>query len=190
MSKKSASLLIFCLLLLASYAVDRLSQHRQLLSSAPQHSTITDTGGHPAQAVLGAQTKASGCMPRGTLPDPECTPGAVIPTVTVEQICASGYSSSVRNVSTATKTKVYKEYGITTHPTGSYEVDHLVSLELGGSNDIANLWPEAAEPAPGFHQKDVVENYLHDQVCKGKMPLADAQKQIAGNWLPIYQGLQ
>ncbi len=24
----------------------------------------------------------------------------------------------------------------------AHEVDHLVSLELGGSNDIRNLWPE------------------------------------------------
>jgi hypothetical protein len=59
-------------------------------------------------------------------------------------------------------------------------------LELGGSNDLANLWPEAASPTPGFHQKDQVENYLHDQVCSGAMTLKDAQNEIATNWLVVY----
>ena len=66
------------------------------------------------------------------------------------------------------------------------EVDHLVPLELGGNNDIANLWPEAAYPAPGFHEKDKVENYLHDQVCSGAIPMKEAQIEIATNWLAVY----
>ena len=81
------------------------------------------------------------------------------------------------------------EYGIVERTTGEYEVDHLVPLEAGGSNDIANLWPEAAEPRPGFHEKDVVENYLHDQICLGRMSLADAQRAIATNWVAVYDGL-
>jgi hypothetical protein len=82
---------------------------------------------------------------------------------------------------------VYAEYSITSHFTGEYEVDHLISLELGGSNDIANLWPEAATPKPGFHEKDQVENYLHDQVCSGKVNLQQAQQEIATDWLAVYQ---
>jgi hypothetical protein len=73
--------------------------------------------------------------------------------------------------------------------TGQYEVDHFVSLELGGSNDISNLFPEAAEPKPGFHEKDRVENYLHDQVCRGALTLAEAQREIATNWLAVYETL-
>ena len=69
---------------------------------------------------------------------------------------------------------MYAEYGISSHTTGEYEVDHLISLELGGSNDISNLWPEAANPKPGFHKKDSVDNYLHDQVCSGAISLQDA----------------
>jgi hypothetical protein len=84
---------------------------------------------------------------------------------------------------------VYDEYGITHHSPGEYEVDHLISLELGGSNDISNLWPEAASPTPGFHQKDQVENYLHDQVCNSQISLAQAQHEIATNWLQVYQSL-
>lgn len=134
----------------------------------------------------GKQTKTSGCVVNGPLQDTECSPGDIFPNVTKEQICKSGYASSVRNVPTSEKNKVYAEYGITHHTTGQYEVDHLVSLELGGSNDISNLWPEAASPKPGFHEKDKVENYLHDQVCSGAISLQQAQIEIATNWLNVY----
>ena len=82
------------------------------------------------------------------------------------------------------------EYGIIERTTGEYEVDHYVTLEDGGSNDIANLWPEAAEPRPGFHEKDQVENYLHEQVCTGRMNLLDAQRASATDWLQVYQRLR
>lgn len=142
------------------------------------------------QPQFGVQTKTSGCQAHNGLPDSACTPGAIFPNATTDQICQSGYSSSVRNVPTSEKDQAYAEYGIASHYTGQYEVDHLVSLELGGSNDIANLWPELASPTPGFHQKDQVENYLHDQVCSGKIALHDAQVEIATNWLQVYQQMQ
>lgn len=155
----------------------------------------TQTGGSSGTTgssahQFGVQTKTSGCQASGGLQDSACTPGALMPNVTVSQICTPGYSSSVRNVTTSTKNAVYAEYGITSHYAGQYEVDHLVSLELGGSNDISNLWPEAAQPTPGFHQKDQVENYLHSQVCAGKVPLQTAQIEIATNWLNVYQQMQ
>jgi hypothetical protein len=142
--------------------------------------------GTTAAAHIGQRTKTSGCQVNGALQDSACTPGAIIATATKDQICQSGYAKNVRNVTDAEKNDVYAEYNIRSHPTGAYEVDHLISLELGGSNEIANLWPEAAEPRPGFHEKDQVENYLHDQVCAGKVPLQQAQEQIATNWLTIY----
>jgi hypothetical protein len=135
----------------------------------------------------GVRSKTSGCHVPGPLPDPACTPGDIFPDVTKDQVCTSGYSSSVRNVPASEKDAVYAEYGITHHSTGQYEVDHYVSLELGGSNDISNLFPEAAAPTPGFHEKDKVENYLHDQMCSSNLTLAEAQRQIATNWLAVYQ---
>jgi hypothetical protein len=122
------------------------------------------------------------CHVHGGLPDATCTPGAVFASVGTAQICKAGYANSVRNVPQSEKDRAFAEYGIAKHPQGSYEVDHLISLELGGSNDLKNLWPEAALPKPGFHEKDQVENYLHDQVCSGKMALKDAQTAIAANW--------
>jgi hypothetical protein len=125
----------------------------------------------------------------GPLPDPACTPGDIFPQATKAAICTPGYSRSVRNVPVEVKDAVYAEYGIASHSPGQYEVDHLVSLELGGSNDISNLWPEAAAPKPGFHEKDEVENALHDQVCAGQIDLPSAQREIATNWLAVYDQL-
>ncbi len=135
---------------------------------------------------FGQQEKTANCVASGGLPDSQCTPGAIF-SVTTADICQPGYARSVRNVPESEKQEVYAEYGILSHQSGQYEVDHLISLELGGSNDIANLWPEAASPTPGFHQKDQVENYLHDQVCAGNISLSDAQKEIATDWLKVYQ---
>ncbi len=125
---------------------------------------------------------AAHCMAYNGLPDKHCTPGAVFPNVTATQVCTPGYANSVRNVPQSEKNKVYQEYGIAHHSTGQYEIDHLISLELGGSNDLKNLWPESALPKPGFHEKDKIEDYLHKQVCSGKMTLKQAQIEIADNW--------
>lgn len=159
----------------------------------PTPSVISDSQtASPSASVtpvltLGQRTKTSGCVAVKGLEDKACTPGAIIEGVTKDQICVSGYSKSVRNVTESEKNQVYLEYGITSRQTGEYEVDHLISLELGGSNDISNLWPEAAQPVPGFHEKDKVENYLHDQVCSGRISLQEAQLKIANNWEQFYQ---
>lgn len=167
--------MLICLLLLSGCT--------GLTSTSNNPNNTNPTGTTPN---FGVQTKTTGCAVRGALQDPECTPGAIFPDATKDRICQSGYASSVRNVPTSVKNQVYASYGISHHTTGQYEVDHLVSLELGGSNDIANLWPEAASPVPGFHQKDKVENYLHDQVCSGTISLSQAQSEIATNWLNVY----
>jgi hypothetical protein len=139
---------------------------------------------------LDPEQKTSDCHAQGALPDHACTPGAVFSEATISQICASGYSKTVRNVSTTLKKHMYAAYGISyPQKTGSYEVDHLIPLELGGSNDPSNLFPEAAEPTPGFHEKDIVENYLHEEVCSGNLELTSAQKQIATDWLAVYNSL-
>jgi hypothetical protein len=129
--------------------------------------------------ALGRPTKSSGCHVRGQLPDPACTPGSVFASATVSQICTPGYSSSVRDVPDSVKEQVYAAYGIYSHTAGSFEVDHLVSLELGGDNSVANLWPEVS---PGFHEKDTIENELHADICSGRVALAVAQRQIARDW--------
>ncbi len=133
----------------------------------------------------GAAPVAKHVGPASLYPDPSLTPGDAIPGVTAKQVCIKGYSSSVRNVSQSEKDEVYSRYGVP-NISGKDEVDHFISLELGGSNSLKNLWPEPYAPVPGAHEKDKVENYLHAQVCNGAISLAQAQNDISTDWYKVY----
>ena len=120
------------------------------------------------------------------VPDPKLSPGDVL-TSDPKIVCVSGYTKTVRNVPQALKEQVYREYGITSRQSGEYEIDHLISLELGGSNSIRNLFPESFKTMPlNAHVKDALENRLHDLACSGKITLAEAQQAIASNWTTAY----
>jgi hypothetical protein len=144
--------------------------------------------------VVQRQPPAGSCHARGrgleSLPDSHCTPGAIDPAVTQNNlfrtICRSGYSASVRppeSITEREKRASLRAYG-DHRPLHYYEYDHLVSLELGGArNDARNLWPEpGASPNP----KDSLENRLHTRVCHGEMSLASAQLAIAHDWVSAY----
>ena len=107
-------------------------------------------------------------------------------------LCSSTFhTGDVRNVPESEKHAVEIEYGLAPKGFGStLEIDHIVSLELGGSNDIGNLSPEKAilpANAPGFHVKDKLENKLHDLVCDGTMTLRSVRRQISSNWQTLYK---
>jgi len=121
------------------------------------------------------------------MPNSRLTPGGIFAGVTAAAVCTSGWASSHRNVTYEQYVEVYGEYGIRyPEPSGTYELDHLIPLELGGDNANANLWPEPAYPEPGFHQKDDLENTLHNLVCAGALSLGVAQHDIASNWYAAY----
>ena len=121
------------------------------------------------------------------VPDRTLTPGDTLD-VTKDDICVPGYTKKVRNVPKAVKDQVYASYGIKNRAPGEYEVDHLISLELGGSNSIKNLWPQSYKTTPwNAHVKDKLENRLHDDVCSGKIDLKTAQQQIATDWIGAYK---
>ena len=164
-----------------------------LAVSAALAGAATASKGHaainPGHSVsLGYRSLSSGChIRRGGLPDPRCTPGAYFSLATPSLICHKGYSAKVRHVTAATKRLVYAEYGIYSHRRGQYEVDHLVPLEGGGSNDISNLFPQPAYPKPGFHQKDQLENEMRYRICGSRAGLRSTQRAIARNWLGLYR---
>jgi hypothetical protein len=153
-------------------------------SPGPVDSTRADVG---ATVLLKEHTNSSGCT-LGALPDPRCTPGAYYSKLTKQVICAPDFRTGpIRNVPVAEKHQVEVEYGLEPRSFGSsLEIDHVVSLELGGSNDIANLFPEKADAHPGYHVKDVLENKLHTLVCTGKISLQAAREQIATNWESLF----
>jgi hypothetical protein len=121
------------------------------------------------------------------LPDLKLTPGAVT-NVPKSNICVPGYTKKARHVTAAMKREVFRLYGIDIKKirTSDFEVDHLISLELGGNNSVSNLWPESYVTRINARQKDRLENWLHKQVCKGKMGLKDAQEGIRTNWIMTY----
>ena len=88
-----------------------------------------------------------------------------------------------RRPSTAVKDQVYAEYGIRAGQHYLYRIDHLVPLELDGSNSIANLWPQLVGAS---RAKDRLENTLHSMVCAGQITLASAQRAIRTNWAHAY----
>ena len=135
------------------------------------------------------RAKTSGCRLRGHLPDPGCTPGGYFPGATRSVICRSGYSASVRHVRESTKDKVYAGYGIAHQSPGTYEIDHLVPLEAGGSNQIADLFPQPASPRPGFHEKDRLENSIRDRVCDDGQALRPLRRRVAKDWVALYRDL-
>lgn len=137
------------------------------------------------------------------LPDPRYTPGSTNPAVsqaTIQQtICVPGWSKTARpptRVTTPLKLETMATYHVPGTP-ADYEGDHLISIELGGCpggtkaacNATLNYWPQPwnlGSAIPGAHQKDVVEHYLHRQVCAGKITLDRAQALIAGDWYAVY----
>lgn len=126
-------------------------------------------------------------------PDPRLTPGAINLTINQKNIkktiCVDGYTArtGVRNVPETTKTSVFSEYHIN-KTISHFEVDHLISLELGGSNDIKNLWPQSYDTKPyNAHLKDTLENKLHSMICTNKISLVAAQKAIATDWVSAYK---
>lgn len=120
------------------------------------------------------------------LPDPKSTPGMVDGNRAAAKLCdPSFHTATVRDVPESEKRAACREYGIADGcPGKGYEIDHLISIELGGSNDLQNLWPQPVD-APqviGFHTKDVVENRAHRAVCDGKLTLLQAQDGIRTDW--------
>lgn len=160
-----------------------------VLTTAPEPEPVQPVAVAAGAAVAPAAAAPAAARhigPAALYPNPALTPGDILPGVTADQVCTSGYSSSVRSVNSQEKAEVFRRYGIP-DVAGKYEVDHFVSLELGGSNNVTNLWPQPYSPFPGARDKDKVEDYLHSQVCWGDMTLTQAQTAIRQDWYAVYQ---
>lgn len=124
---------------------------------------------------------ASWTEPRLTL-----TPGATLP-VTQQQICSSSSDEHQRVVPVSLQREVFAMYGMD-KVSANYEVDYLITPELGGATDVRNLWPEPYyETAWNAHVKDQLEDRLHEMVCRGDLDLATAQKDISRDWIAAYR---
>jgi hypothetical protein len=138
--------------------------------------------------LLARRTKTSRCA-LGSNPDRRCSPGAYYSKLGKATICSPSFrTSTIRNVPDSERFAVEREYGIKPGHYGStLEIDHIVPLELGGSNDIANLFPEQLYVRPGYRIKDKLENKLHALVCAGSMTLRSVRVRISTDWQALYE---
>jgi hypothetical protein len=134
------------------------------------------------------------------MPDRDLTPGVVAIT-DARQVCSIRWGKDERHVTPAMKRAVYAAYGVNpkagicrAHRHGKAiehcEIDHLVSRENGGADDPANLWPQPYHPGPGAHEKDKLENWMHREVCAGRLSLAAAQRELANDWYAAYRRME
>lgn len=127
-----------------------------------------------------------------TLPNAQLTPG-VARDVDMQTLCTTS-TKLVRHTSKATKTAVYKEYGITprhapecTGPDGAcFEIDHLIALTDGGADVKENLWPQSYDGACSAHHKDDLEFRLHRLICNGTITMQEAQSALSSDWVVAY----
>jgi hypothetical protein len=140
--------------------------------------------------LLGQRTQKSECV-RSARPDRKCSPAAYYSRLTKHVICSSSFhTGAIRNVPQAEKYRVEREYGMEARSYGyTIEIDHIVPLELGGSNAIANLFPERGSGAANYHAKDALENRAKAEVCSGRLSLRTARRGFAKNWEALYRRL-
>lgn len=128
---------------------------------------------------------ASPTLAASSLPDSSLTPGAVS-AVTADELC-NGVRPS-RLVSESVRRDVLRAYGMDGVPAANYELDALITPELGGSTDPANLWPQRYHsPVWNARVKDELEELLPRLVCSNQLTLAQAQREIAADWIAAYK---
>jgi hypothetical protein len=148
----------------------------------------------------------------GLVPATEQTPGAINPCVKAKTICAPKFTTKPYRGSPPSK-KVMAAYNqaypgyekavlndkelpgrtVNKKTEGRKEIDHVISLEMGGADDILNLWPQPFQSVTaGAHDKDRIENMTKEELCEiyernpeeGEEFLALMQRAISGGHDP------
>jgi hypothetical protein len=129
------------------------------------------------------------------IPDLQITPGSVRAGLTKEKICDIKWGRDERHVTLQMKQRVFELYGYSGYddprcvPVGkrSCEIDHLISRELGGADEVKNLWPQAYGTSPwNAVLKDKLENRLNKEMCAGRITLQEARDMLVNDWPKAY----
>jgi hypothetical protein len=122
----------------------------------------------------------------GPRPIAYLTPGATR-AVTAGDLCGIT-AARPRGISPRVRQAVLRDYSMELVPARDYELDYLITPELGGSDDRRNLWPERySSDVWNARVKDELERLLPKLVCAGTVPLATAQRDMATDWIAAYQ---
>jgi hypothetical protein len=131
-------------------------------------------------AIFESAASAEGPKPKTFL-----TPGETLP-ATFPEICRKPDADVIVSVSSETSRKVFSEYGIRAN-SSNFEVDYLITPDLGGADTIRNLWPQPWSAVWNAPVKDSLERRPHQLVCAGKLDLRTAQHDIATDWIGAYK---
>lgn len=132
----------------------------------------------------------------GDLPDLSITPGVVRSGLTKARICSIKWGRDARHVTEAMKREIFAAYGLSGNDDSScsldkhgrrYEVDHFLSRELGGADDVRNLWPQCYSGKWNAQLKDKLENRLHKEMCAGNITLKGARDMLVNDWRIAYR---
>jgi hypothetical protein len=123
----------------------------------------------------------------GIQPKPDLTPG-VARSVAPSDVCGGKSALGSSEIPSTIQQQVFQEYGLTDARSNDYELDYLITPELGGATDVRNLWPEPIGRTEwNAHVKDALEDLLYEKVCSGEIDLATAQHEIASGWISAYK---
>lgn len=123
----------------------------------------------------------------GPEPNHAITPGSVRPAALTE-LCAMPDDDLDPVVTPEKAHAVLSAYGLNDRTSRAFQVDYLINPQLGGNDDVENLWPEPYHATVWNAQaKDALETRLHGMVCSGQMSLEDAQRLIATDWIGAYK---
>src|SRR5258708_881065 len=131
------------------------------------------------------------------LPDLDKTLGVSRAGLSKATICSTKWGTDARHVTQAMKVQVFALYGYSGNDDAHCEpdakghrceIDHLISRELGGADDVQNLWPEAYGSSPyNAHLKDKLENRLHKEMCAGYIGLKATRDMMVNDWRKAYR---
>jgi hypothetical protein len=128
------------------------------------------------------------CVPSfasAQLPNSFQTPGAR-GKANEAQVCAADFEASVKPMAKWQRDQALERYGKRPEDfTG--DLDHLIPISLGGSNDVENLWPLPPNKDMGPDQKKELDAKLHSMVCDKSITLKAAQDAIKKDWVKAYQ---
>ena len=140
-----------------------------------------------AQRDEGVRRAAGPAAQEPALPRPDLTPGAVR-RVSVEEVCGLGASVSRPPVAAAVARRVFEDYGADYQRATEYELDFLITPELGGTADARNLWPQPyAATRWNAYVKDELEQLFQRLVCDGTLDISTAQREMATDWIAAYR---
>jgi hypothetical protein len=110
------------------------------------------------------------------LPNPKLTPGRI-----------AQNEKDRGGVTVEMEQKVFARYRLPWSSRAAFKIDHLIPLELGGADSIDNLWPQSLRARPyGPDRKELLAQVLLQRIAKGQLTLAQAQEQIASDWIDAF----